>query len=95
MRGEQSTRDCGNRYPKRVSAPLTTYQIEGDMTELEKIMTDCRKAADYYDERPGHVHLVHVRDIYRTIARLAEVVEKQQHAIAAAAGAAGSRGPYR
>jgi hypothetical protein len=64
------------------------------MTEIEKIITDCRAAADYYDERPGHVHLV-ARDIYRTIERLADVVKKQQHAIAAAAGAAGSRGPYR
>jgi NCAIR mutase (PurE)-related protein len=57
------------------------------MTEIEKIITDCRAAADYYDEP--------MSGIYRTIAQLAEVVKKQQHAIAAAAGAAGSRGPYR
>lgn len=65
------------------------------MTDLEKIMTDCRAAADYYDERPGHAGPQTMSDIYRTIARLADVVAKQRQEIAAAAGAAGSRGPYR
>jgi hypothetical protein len=50
------------------------------MTEFEKIATDCRAAADYYCDRPGHAGPETMMDIYRTIGRLAEAIEKHRKA---------------
>ena len=64
------------RHETRPAVTVKIYQ--GMMTDLEKIMTDCRAAADYYDERPGHAGPETMSDIYRTIHRLAEVLHKRE-----------------
>lgn len=48
------------------------------MTELEKIATDCRAAAGYYEEKPGHVGPEATIDLYRTIERLAKELQKHR-----------------
>ena len=44
------------------------------MTELEKIATDCRAAADYYAEKPGHAGPEAIIDLYETIDRLTKAI---------------------
>lgn len=54
------------------------------MTEFQKIETDCRAAADYYCDNPGHAGPETMIDIYRAIARLAKALDKQRVAAAEA-----------
>lgn len=47
--------------------------------EASAIVDECHKCADHYEERPGTAGALTDVDLYRTIARLARIVERQQN----------------
>jgi hypothetical protein len=51
---------------------MTTPTVSA--VQIERLVEDCRKAADYYEEAPGHAGPQAIIDLYRTIARLAELL---------------------
>lgn len=46
--------------------------------EATRIIDDAGRCADYYENAPGHAGPDTMIDLYRTIARLAHIVERQQ-----------------
>jgi hypothetical protein len=47
-------------------------------SDINGLAADCEKCADHYEEKPGTVSHLTTCDLYRTIARLARIIERQQ-----------------
>lgn len=46
--------------------------------DLDQLLQDCERAADFYAEKPGYVQPATTIDLYRTIAKLARLIRKHQ-----------------
>lgn len=46
--------------------------------EAAAVAGDCAKCAAHYEDKPGTISHLTTCDLYRTIARLARIIERQQ-----------------